>query len=169
MGNLIPWWGNKQVPVRREDKDFSDYATLYPDANRIFSNFFNSLSSFPVGSFENFDAFQPRVDVSETDKEVKLTAELPGMDENDIDVSVTRNAISIRGEKRREREENTNGYYKTERHYGSFHRVLPLPCDVDTENVEATFKNGVLHITLTKAEQVASQAKRITIKSSDSL
>jgi HSP20 family protein len=102
--------------------------------------------------------------VSETDKEIKVSAELPGMDDKDIDVSLTRDALTIKGEKKEEKEDKGKDYYKMERSYGSFTRSIPLPVEVDTDKVQATFKKGVLEITLPKTAKAIQETKKIPIK-----
>jgi len=106
--------------------------------------------------------FTPRVDVTETDKEVKVTAELPGVDEKDISLELDENALVLSGEKKEEHEEKSRTGYRLERSYGSFHRVIPLPARVDVEKAHAEFKRGVLSVKLPKLEE--STRKRIEIK-----
>jgi len=163
--DLIPWKrdGEKNVPVKREDSD--PVYSLQRNMNRLFDNFFDnfSLASFePFG--KSFDAFNPTVDVSETDKEIKVAAELPGLDENDIEVSLARNVLTISGEKKEEKEDRGKNYYRMERSYGSFRRTVPLPVEVESDKVEAKFKKGVLTVTLPKTAAAQKQAKRITVK-----
>ncbi|GIK40693.1 MAG: hypothetical protein BroJett011_45260 [Chloroflexota bacterium] len=114
---------------------------------------------------ESFGDFSPRVDVTENEKEVRITAELPGLEEKDIDVSLSNDVLTISGEKKAEREDKGDNYYRMERSYGSFHRSIPLPTEVDTDHCDATFKNGVLQITLPKVH-LKESAKKITIKAS---
>jgi len=147
MNTLIPWkWAKKSVPVKREDSlaENNTLFSLQQDMNRIFENFFETFDTMPFALSGNASEklFQPRVDLSENPKELKITVELPGLSESDLDVSIANDALTIKGEKREEKEEDTNGYYRMERHYGSFHRTVPFPCGVDTDSAEATFKNG---------------------------
>jgi HSP20 family protein len=102
--------------------------------------------------------------VSETDKEIKVSAELPGMDEKDIDVSLTRDSLTIKGEKKQETEDKGEDYYRMERSYGSFTRSIPLPIEVDTDKVQATFKKGVLEITLPKTARAIQETRKIPVK-----
>src|SRR5712691_5060964 len=101
---------------------------------------------------ESRGMFAPQLDVTETDKEVKICAELPGIESKDLDVTLTDDELTIRGEKRSERESDEKGRYWSERSYGSFGRTVPLPTDVDGEKATSQFKSGVLHITLPKRE-----------------
>ena len=93
-----------------------------------------------------------------------IFAELPGIDDKDLDVSISDNAVTIKGEKKTEEEENTGGYYRIERRYGSFQRIVPLPCGVDKDKAEATFKRGVLSIVLPKSKTSQQAVQKITIK-----
>jgi len=106
--------------------------------------------------------FVPRVDVVDTGEAVEVKAEIPGMEEKDLDVSLEGNHLRIKGEKRNERKEEQKGYYLLERSYGTFERHLTLPENLDAEKVDARFKNGVLHITVPKTEEAAP--KKIEIK-----
>ncbi|HEY9870638.1 MAG TPA: Hsp20/alpha crystallin family protein [Candidatus Obscuribacterales bacterium] len=108
--------------------------------------------------------YVPRVDVTEDDKGIKITAELAGMEEKDINVSVCRDAVTISGEKREEKEEQDKGYYRMERRYGSVRRTVALPFEVEIDKAQATFKNGVLTIDLPKSAESRGSAKTIEIK-----
>ncbi len=96
--------------------------------------------------------FAPTVDVYETDKEVVVKVELPGVKKEDIEVSIRDNALHIRGEKKEEKEEKTETYHRLERVYGRFERVVPLPTEVKVDTAKAEFKDGVLEIRIAKAE-----------------
>jgi len=161
--DLIPWKrGEREVPVRREEER-SPFA-LQQEMNRLFDEFFRGWGLAPFRGFdEPLDAFSPRVDVVESDKEVAVSAELPGMDEKEIDVSISRGVLTISGEKREEKEDKGKNYYRMERSYGSFQRSIPLPSEVDEGKAEATFNKGVLTITLPKTAE-AQVRKRIPIR-----
>ncbi len=151
------------VPVRRED-DFPFYS-LQRRMNELFDSFFSDFEQLPFGEIDRWRGqFMPTIDVKETEKSLEVTAELPGMDEKDIDVSLTKEALILKGEKKEKKEEKGKDYWHTERRYGSFHRVIPMPDYIDTEKVEATFKKGVLHIVVSKAESAAEASKKISIK-----
>jgi len=93
----------------------------------------------------------PHVDISDKGKELKVSVELPGMDKDDVEVNLDDNALTIRGEKKSEETEEKEGYYMSERSYGAFQRIIPLPVEVDPEKVKAKFKKGVLNIVLPKS------------------
>jgi HSP20 family protein len=108
----------------------------------------------------------PPIDMSEDDKAYKITAELPGLDAKDVDVSVSGDMLVLKGEKRQEKEEKDKNYYFSERAFGSFRRAFELPASVDREKVAADYSKGVLTITLPKTAAAQRQAKKIEIKSS---
>ena len=173
--NLLPSkWLNKrnEVAIRREDEQEHPAYSLQREMNRVFDDFFRSwdmptlsrpFELYPFGALEN-NALNPRIDVSETDKEVRISAELPGLTEKDIDVSLTKDMLTIKGEKKQEQEENVKGWYRMERSYGTFMRSIALPCEVDEEHCNATFKNGVLTVSLSKTAQAQSNTKNIPVK-----
>lgn len=105
--------------------------------------------------------FAPVVDVYETDQDLVVKAELPGVKKENVEVSIRDNALHIKGEKKEEKEEKTETYHRVERVYGKFERVIPLPTDVKVEAAEAEFKDGVLEIRIPKAE--GSKEKKIEI------
>jgi HSP20 family protein len=157
--NLVPF-GKKSVPVRREEE--SPFTLLRREMDSLFDNFFRGFELEPFES--HMGAFTPKVDVNETDKEIKISAELPGMDEKDIDVSLLNDMLTIKGEKKEEKEDKGKDYYRVERSYGSFSRTIPIPVDVETDKVEAKFKKGVLNITLPKTAKAVAEAKKIAVK-----
>lgn len=105
----------------------------------------------------------PKIDVSENEKSVEISVELPGVKEDDIDVTVTDNTLVIKGEKSDEREENENDFHVVERSYGSYMRTIPLGFDVDDKAIKATIKDGVLSITVKKPAEVTEKTKKIPI------
>jgi len=109
--------------------------------------------------------FIPSVDVKEEDDRVIVAAELPGMDQKDIDVEVTQDSVRIAGEKRKEQKKQEKGYYRQETSYGAFERVIDLPAAVDEDKAEAEFSKGVLTIRLPKSEQARSKRKKVEVKS----
>jgi HSP20 family protein len=176
--NLLPSkWLNKRngITVRREDGQQEQEHPVYSlqrEMNRVFDDFFHAWEtpllgrSFDLSPFSTFEqsAATPRIDVHETDKELRISAELPGMTEKDIDVSLSKDMLTISGEKKQETEENVKGWYRMERTYGSFTRSIPLPCEVDQDRCQASFKNGVLTVSLSKTPQAQATMKSIPIK-----
>jgi len=162
--DLVPKFGRgaDHMPVRR-----GEYEPLHDfqrQMNRLFDDFFGEFPLAPRSGATGLAAagFSPRVDVSETDREVRVSAELPGMDEKDIAVEMNDASIAIRGERREGKEEKGKNWYTREQTYGSFHRTIPLPARVDGKKAKARFNKGVLTITAPKREE--EQANRKTIK-----
>jgi len=136
--DLLPSsWSKKNVPIRHEDW-FDPFYALRREMNRLFDSFFSEFT--PARWSEGLGSYFPRVDVKETDKEVRISAELPGMDEKDIDISISDDVLTIKGEKKQEIEEKEGSYYRMERSYGAFHREIPLPTEVEADKAEAVFK-----------------------------
>jgi len=108
--------------------------------------------------------FVPRMDVSDTDKEIMITAELAGIDEKDVDITLQDDVLTIRGEKKVQRDENEKSYHLVERSSGTFSRSIALPAEIEQDKIEATFKKGVLTIRLPKQPVEESKAKKIEIK-----
>ncbi len=106
----------------------------------------------------------PAVDVTETDKAYEIAAELPGMDEKNIEVKLADGTLTIKGEKQEEKEEKKKDYYLQERSFGSFQRTFQVPDGVDTDKIEATFKKGVLTVTLPKTAEAQKAEKKIAVK-----
>lgn len=108
----------------------------------------------------------PRVDVTESDKEIKITAELPGMSEKDVELVLTDDVLTLKGEKSEEKEEKDKDYHLSERTYGSFRRSFRLPDTVNADKVAAAFKNGVLTVTLPKSKKAPKKQKKVNIRAS---
>lgn len=156
--------GRETMPARRGE--FDPFRDFQRQMNRVFDDFF---SDFPLATRMGerglaTDVFTPRVDVSETDKEVRVSAELPGMDEKDITVELDDAAITIRGERKEEKEEKGKNWYTREQSYGAFHRIVPLPTSVNAEKASARFKKGVLTVTVPKREEEQAKRKAIRIE-----
>ena len=109
--------------------------------------------------------FSPAIDVREGDKELNICVELPGMDEKDVEVLVTDDILTIKGEKKEEKEDEGKDYYHIERTFGSFQRGIPLPPGIDGQKATAKFRKGVLSITLPKTERAKKTGKRVAITS----
>ena len=166
MSDLTTWkkdGDNDSIQQFQEENSLFD---LRSQINRLFDDFF----TVPFGSRSFFSRtspiadFAPRVDISETEKELHVSAELPGLEPNDINISIDHNTLTMSGEKRTEKEDKGERYYQFERSYGSFHRSIPLPFEVDEDNVDATFKSGVLNITLPKSHEALEKGKQIKVK-----
>jgi HSP20 family protein len=123
------------------------FQELRKEIDRLFNEFFNR----PVLP-EKFEWFEwtPAVDVSETEDSIVVKADLPGVKPEEIEINLSDNILTIRGEKKREEEEKKENFYRVERYYGSFMRAIQLPTEVDVEKVKATYKDGVLKVVLPK-------------------
>jgi len=115
--------------------------------------------------WRSFGFSAPPIDMSEDEKAYKISAELPGLDAKDVEVSVSGDRLVLKGEKRQEHEEKNKNYYHSERTYGSFQRSFELPASVDRDKIAADFSKGVLTITLPKTVAMQKQQKKIEIKS----
>ena len=127
---------------------------------REMEDMFGRLPAWPWGERER--GWAPAVDMVDHKEEFVLRADLPGLDEKDIEVTVEDGTVTIRGERKEETEEKKEGYYVSERSYGVFARTLPLPAGVEADKVRATFKKGVLEVHLPKAKE--TKGKKIEIK-----
>ncbi|WP_164517780.1 MULTISPECIES: Hsp20/alpha crystallin family protein [unclassified Rhizobium] len=144
------WWPLESL--RSEiDRVFSDFGSP-----SIFDRAFRMPAAFSRGMLA--------VDLVESDKAFELSAELPGVDAKDLDVTLADGVLTIKGEKNEAKEEKEKDYYLSERRYGSFHRSLELPRGVDSEKIEANFSNGVLKVTLPKTPDRQQNTKKITVK-----
>lgn len=156
------------MPVRQEEQH--PVYTLQREMNNLFDNFFGGGDWFQYpeltgfGGEQSFGAIAPRVDVSETDKELLVKVELPGMTEKDVDVSIANGVLTIKGEKKQEKEENEKGWYRMERQYGSFSRSLVLPYEIQADKAEALYKHGVLTIKMPKTATPEQETKNIAVK-----
>jgi len=160
--NLMPWRRKEQAPRRRGDvtvnREEEHPLALFERDDEFFGGF-GLAPTWETG----WSAFSPQVDIVDSEKEIKVSVELPGLDEKDIEVTLSRDTLTISGEKHQEKEDKGKNYYRMERSYGSFKRAIPIPCEVKAEAIDATFKNGVLSIVLPKATEGQCRQK-ITVK-----
>jgi len=161
--NLVPWkWGEEeQVPAKRTQPE-DTLLSLHNDIDRLFDSFFRGFDLAPFG--ESFSTFSPNIDVKENDHNYQVTAELPGMDENDINLTLDNNILTISGEKKQETEDKGQNYYRTERSYGSFQRCISLPPNIEADKIDANFNKGILTVTLPKTAKAQKHVKRIPVK-----
>jgi HSP20 family protein len=159
VNDLIPWRRGRNFPARRYAEEVSPFLALNREMNRLMDEFMRGFD-MPASRFGWAGAW-PHVDVSETDKEVRVTAELPGLEEKDVELTLNENVLTLRGEKKAESESPTY----SERWHGRFERAIPLGTDIDPDKVKASFKNGVLTVTAEKRPDSQSKAKRISIGS----
>jgi HSP20 family protein len=159
LKNLIPF-GKKNLQVRREEDN--PFAMMQREMNRVFDAI---NRNWGLGAFPEFTgSFMPRLDVTEDTNVFMVTAELPGMSEKEIDLSISGDTLTIRGEKKEVKEDKNKNYYYSERSYGNFMRSIPLLQQVDTNKVSASFNKGVLTITLPKTAAAMESTKKIDVK-----
>jgi HSP20 family protein len=154
--------GRREIPGRRNE-EIEPLWTLHREVNRLFDDVFRG--SFHDRDAERFGSHQaitwPNVEIAKTGKEIKVTAELPGVDEKDVRVELSNNVLTIDGEKRSEIEDQNRWF--SERYYGHFERRIPLNWEVDEDRAAASFRNGVLTITLPKSPKAQDHTKRIPV------
>ena len=153
------------------DRDRDPFTSLRKEMNDIFESWMVGSTAVPALASNGEKFFAPQLDVSETDKEFKVSVDLPGIAEKDVDVKLVGNQLTIRGEKKAEHEEKEGSekekgryYHRIERSYGMFQRTLTVPFDVGTEKVDATFKNGVLTVTIQKPATMQQAARKIEVR-----
>ena len=143
--------------VRRRRDFFGDLTDMQQEMNRLFDEFFGERrTSMAEGQWA------PAVDVSETESEMVVRVELPGMTHDDIEVNLQDNVLTLKGEKKQEKKEEKENFHRLERSYGSFTRSFSLPAGVKQEDIKATFKDGVLEVSLPKTEEVKPKKIAIT-------
>lgn len=161
--DLIPW-GNKNEVSRQSEAGDGSLTALQRDINKAFDDFWKRFEQPSGGANGAVASFGPRADIADNGQDIEVSVELPGVDEKDIDVSLTNDVLTIRGERGGERKERKKDYYLVERSWGSFFRSIPLPAGVDTGKAEAEFKKGVLIIRLPKTPEAAAKVKKIEVK-----
>lgn len=155
-------------------QEWRPFENLRREVDRLFDEFDGGFWRSPFrGSLFDVTPFRhgsadltalPALDVSETEIAYEITAELPGMDEKNVEVKVANGILTIKGEKKEEKEEKKKDYYMRGRSFGSFERSFQVPGDVDGDKIEASFKKGVLSVTLPKSAEAEKAAKKITVK-----
>lgn len=180
---LVPWnWFKSEeeqsgttVPVQHTAGSSMSYLSgpignLQQEVDKLFNDMFEDLG---FGSFSREkslpgsitgDLLRPRVDVGASDKEYSVSIEIPGVDQKDIKLEILDNSLIVRGEKKQEKEEKEKNFYRMERSYGAFQRILALPDDANQDEVQATFKNGVLTVSMPKKPLPNSAVRQIDIQ-----
>ena len=142
-------------------RPFRDLISIQDEMNRLFDDFFGYR---PVRVEWTERVWSPRVDVSENKDNVIIKTEMPGMEKEDVKISIQDNVLTLKGEKRQEKEEKDKNYHRIERSYGSFCRSFQLPTSVKTDKIKANYKDGVLNISLPKTEEVKPKEIPISIE-----
>ena len=149
MKNLIPW--------RKRNRQITSFQHDFDD---LFDRFFND-PLFPIRPLLSEEIWYPSIDVSENKKNIVVKAEIPGVDLENIDISLDNRILTIKGEKKQERQESDEHYHRIESSYGYYKRSIELPVDVDASKVDAKYKNGILKIKLKKAREAETRTIRI--------
>ena len=184
LKKLAPWnWFRREeeervaaLPVRSTGRAspkrsfHGPLGQLHQEMDQLFDNFFTGFGLSPSGPGGTLSGsltdgiLKPTLDIGANDKEYAISIEVPGVKQSDIKLEVADNTLTISGEKKQEKEEKEKNYYRMERSYGAFQRILSLPKDADQDSIKATFKNGVLNITLPRKALPAPDVRQIEIK-----
>jgi HSP20 family protein len=163
----------KAANVQSSMETWAPFSSLRREMDRLFDDFGRDFWRSPFRSGFGIEPFwqkqmtwaaTPAVDVVESEKAYEVTAELPGMDEKNIEVKLSNGNLTIKGEKQEAKEEKKKDYYLQERQFGSFERSFQVPDEVDSSKIEATFAKGVLKVTLPKKAEAQKPAKKIEVK-----
>lgn len=182
MKKLAPWnWFKKEhenagktIPVKRDETSSGmprvpDHPLhrFHQEIDRLFENAFQGFgletSLWPA---TEQGVFKPRLDLGATEDAYAISVEVPGVEAGDLHVDIANDTLTIRGEKKQEREEKDRHYYRLERSYGSFQRILSLPEDADREHISASFKNGILDVKIPRKPLPEKEVRQIEIQSS---
>ncbi len=164
FADLIPWKGGTRALAKQRPGDM--FSALQREMNSLFDEFWSLCDGAPATARgRGLSAFSPTITVNETGKEYRVTVELPGLSENDVNVELIGDTLTISGEKKAEHEEKHGATVYSERSYGAFSRSVPLPDAVERSTIKAQFKNGVLTVTLPKKAQATAARKQIEVKS----
>ncbi|MCX7998888.1 MAG: Hsp20/alpha crystallin family protein [Leptospiraceae bacterium] len=167
LRDIIPWGKGTEKPVEGE-KTLSPFDALHREINRVFDHFFDDFytpTRYGLSSLRGASGFYPKFNISENEKEINLEVELPGLEEKDVEVSVDKGILTVKGEKKFQKEEKNENYHLVEHSYGSFQRSLQLPENANVNEITAKMKNGVMKITVPKDPKAETSVKKIAIKS----
>lgn len=169
LKEVVPWrWGGLRrwdVEDRPFESFYKEMDALHKEMSRLFDDFWKGGAHLEMTKQPwALEELTPRVDETEDEKAFHIRVELPGMDKDDVDLTLADGILTIRGEKKREEEEKGKDFYRTERAFGKFSRSLRLPMDVDESKVDASFAKGVLYIDLPKTEEAKKKIKHISVK-----
>ncbi len=161
--SLIPTWNKRGLQGHAYNND-NPFQMIQNEMNELFDSFFGdfSIKPFNEGLRNNY----PQIDIKETDSEISIEAELPGLDEKDIKLTLSNNVLSISGEKRQDNEEKKSQYCHVERAYGTFRRDIPIYTEIQEDKIKASFKKGVLKIQLPKTKEGALVSRMIPVQTS---
>jgi HSP20 family protein len=159
--NFMPW-KSKRSDLSRADDERSPMTRFRSEMDRLFEDYFLTPWKGMEKAWGLKRSWWPSVDVVDGDRDITIRAEIPGMEPEDVDIRISGNVLTLSGEKKEDKEERgKEGYYRSERHYGSFHRTVTLPAGCDPNQVEAEYDKGVLTIRVAKTE--SAKPKRIPV------
>jgi HSP20 family protein len=164
FGSLIPWRDKSTVSPRDDDR-LDPFVNFRREVDRMFDDFFRGgFARMPVTFAPG--SVMPSIDVEDQEKALVVTAELPGLDAKDIEVTLIGDVLTLKGEKKDSREETKGTAHYVERQFGSFSRSVRLPFEAGDENVEANYDKGILTVRVAKPEELTKAPKKIEVKSS---
>jgi len=159
--SIIPKnWQNK---YQERSKDLSPIGSMRQELDHLFDHWSQRDPWKVFKQSAGLEQFNPSVDVEETKDSIIVNAELPGLEKDDVKIELSNGTLTIEGEKEQKTKTEDSNYFYHERSYGSFYRKVTLPCEVDKDNIEASFSKGVLNILLPKTEEVKQDTKEIEI------
>lgn len=153
-GGESDWWSSSPFQMMRR---------MQEEMDRTFGSFFGQPGGGGGGGLQALGGWSPSVDVYETDNEIVVKADIPGVEPEDLEVYCTEDGVVLRGETRREQEREEGGWHRSERHYGRFERQIPLPPGARPDDTQANFRNGVLELKIPKSEESRQRVRRIPI------
>lgn len=157
--DLTPWSGGRSIAPFTLDP----FSSFRREVDRLFDDFLAPAEQRSFGP-ANGGGIRPSLEIAETGQAYTVTAELPGLEQKDVELTLRDNALILSGEKKQERKEENGGMRYTERSFGRFERVVPLDAEIDADQVDARFKNGVLTVTLPKNPKAQDKTRRIEIR-----
>jgi HSP20 family protein len=161
--DLIPW-ARQDATAQPKGQSEHPLSELQRQMNQVFESFWGKADR-PFAGFDwSFGEPMPRSDVVETADGIEVTIELPGMEQKDVEVSLSGDTLTVRGEKKIEKQEEKKGYYVSERSYGSVYRTIPLPSGIESDKADASFRNGVLTVKIPHSPEAKAKVKRIEVK-----
>jgi HSP20 family protein len=163
--DLIPWKKPNDNSLTVRQRAMDPFTQMRQEIDQMFNGMLPDWAGRMNLLDRRFGSWMPQIDVNETAKEIRVTVELPGMEEKDIEVSLLDGALTIKGEKREEHEEERGDVYHSERQYGMFERTIPLASEIDADRIKASFKKGVLKIALPKTKDAQSNRRLIPVQS----
>ena len=163
MRSLMPWSGHRETPHGKRDV-MHPFDLLHRDVERVFEDFWRDFDLGMYGRMDRpFGSMMPKMDLMEDEDKFRMTFELPGLDDKDVEVELKDNVLTVKGEKKVEKEEKEETYSYSERSFGSFYRSIPLTGEVLPDKIEANFEKGVLMIVLPKSPEAKVKSRKIPV------